>query len=247
MKLALIALTLALAAVATIGEPQYYPMYPNNYYSPYYFRSGESNPWIPQYLPQQRQKQPAASPLAPSGSSPFQPDPSDSRFLFQMLNPTGYTLTISTSTSTAIATAFTTCTTSTAALTTCTAGRRRRGLFYDESAASGRARRGLFYNDKEDDDIFVSEKAAEEKKTAIEEVANNESERSPRQAFFRTASDELVSSYKDEWDNMMVREGRFMQFAVATTTTTSTTTLTVALTAVCASTTSYNVCLPHNK
>ena len=155
MKLALLALTLALAAVATIGEPQYYPMYPNNYYSPYYFRSGESNPWIPQYLPQQRQKQPAASPLAPSGSSPFQPDPSDSRFLFQMLNPTGYTLTISTSTSTAIATAFTTCTTSTAALTTCTAGRRRRGLFYDESAASGRARRGLFYNDKEDDDIFV--------------------------------------------------------------------------------------------
>ena len=96
MKLALLALALLLAAVATIGEPQYYPMYPNNYYSPYYFRSGESNPWMPQHLPQQRQKQPAASPLAPSGS--FQPDPTDSRFLFQMMNPTGYTLTVSTST-----------------------------------------------------------------------------------------------------------------------------------------------------
>ena len=160
MKLTLLSLILVLAAVATIGEPQYYSMYPNNnYYShPYYFRSGESNPWIPQYLPQQlqqRQKQPVASQLVPSGSSSFQPDHSDGRFLFQLMNPTGYTLTISTSTSTAIATAFTTCTTSTAALTTCTAGRRRRGLFYDESAASGRARRGLFYNDKEDDEIFV--------------------------------------------------------------------------------------------
>jgi hypothetical protein len=149
---------LVLAAVATIGEPQYYPMYSNNNYHPYYFRSGaESNPWIPKYLPQQlqmRQKQPIASQLAPSASS-FQPDHSDGRFLFQLMNPSGYTLTISTSTSTAIATKFTTCTTSTAALTTCTAGRRRRGLFYDESEASGRARRGLFYNDKEDDEIFV--------------------------------------------------------------------------------------------
>jgi len=242
MKLALIALTLALAAVATIGEPQYYPMYPNNYYSPYYFRSGESNPWMPQHLPQQRQKQPAASPLAPSGS--FQPDPTDSRFLFQMMNPTGYTLTVSTSTSTAIATAFTTCTTSTAALITCSAGRRRRGLFYDESEAGGRARRGLFYNDSEDDNIYVS---SDEKKTAVEDATSKESERSSRQAFFRTASDELVSSYKDEWDHLMYREGRFLQIAIATTTTTSTTTLTRSLTAICASTTSFNVCLPHRK
>jgi hypothetical protein len=53
--------------------------------------------------------------------------------------------------------------------------------------------------------------SSEQKKTAVEEVAANESERSPRQAFFRAASDELVSSYKDEWDNLMFREGRFMQ------------------------------------
>jgi len=244
MKLALLALALLLAAVATIGEPQFYPMHPNNYYSPYYFRSGESNPWMPQYLPQQRQKQPAASPLASSGSPSFQPDPTDSRFLFQMMNPTGYTLTVSTSTSTLTSTVFTTCTTSTAALITCSAGRRRRGLFYDESEASGRARRGLFYNDSEDDNIYVSD----EKKTAVEaEAANNESERSSRQAFFRTASDELVSSYKDEWDHLMYREGRFLQIAIATTTTTSTTTLTRSLTAICASTTSFNVCLPHSK
>lgn len=61
-------------------------------------------------------------------------------------------------------------------------------------------------------DFFNSSQGAvEEKKTAVEEVAINQSERSPRQAFFRTASDELVSSYKDEWDNLMFREGRFMQ------------------------------------
>jgi hypothetical protein len=34
-------------------------------------------------------------------------------------------------------------------LTTCTIGRRRRGLFYDEAASQGRDRRGLFYNDEE--------------------------------------------------------------------------------------------------
>ena len=46
-------------------------------------------------------------------------------------------------------TSTTTCTTSSATLTTCTIGRRRRGLFYDEAASQGRDRRGLFYNDEE--------------------------------------------------------------------------------------------------
>lgn len=46
-------------------------------------------------------------------------------------------------------TSTTTCTTSSAALTTCTIGRRRRGLYYDEAASQGRNRRGLFYNDEE--------------------------------------------------------------------------------------------------
>jgi hypothetical protein len=38
-------------------------------------------------------------------------------------------------------------TTSTGTLTTCSAGRRRRGLFYDESQGTLRARKGLFYSD----------------------------------------------------------------------------------------------------
>ena len=166
MKLTLISLMLILATVAIYGEPQfYYPgNYPGNYYSNYFRSGGESNPWIPQYLPRQKQQQ---QPLAQSvessvatnpGSSAFQPDPSDGRFLFWQMASTGYTLTLSTSTATAISTVFTTCTTSTTALVTCTAGRRRRGLFYDESEATGRARRGLFYNEKEAeaaDDIFV--------------------------------------------------------------------------------------------
>jgi hypothetical protein len=45
----------------------------------------------------------------------------------------------------------TSCTTSTAAKTTCAIGRRRRGLFYDETSAKGRDRRGLFYTDEEVD------------------------------------------------------------------------------------------------
>jgi len=32
-------------------------------------------------------------------------------------------------------------------LTTCSAGRRRRGLFYDESQGTLRARKGLFFSD----------------------------------------------------------------------------------------------------
>jgi len=238
MKLTLVSLMLILATVATYGEPQFY--YPNYYLN--YFRSGgEPNPWIPQYLPQQRQKQPSLAPLAsPSvaSASSSQPDPSDGRFLFwQLANPSGYTLTLSTSTATAISTVFTTCTTSTATLTTCTAGRRRRGLFYDESESTGRARRGLFYNEKEADDIFVSQEGAIEEKSAVEEKGKG-SERNPR-----FVSDDVLSSYKEEWDNLMNREGRFLQIAIATTTTTSVTTLTVKLTAICASTTSYNVCV----
>jgi hypothetical protein len=58
---------------------------------------------------------------------------------------------VGTSTITSTVTTSTTCTTSTAALTTCTIGRRRRGLFYDEAQSSGRNRRGLFYNDEEID------------------------------------------------------------------------------------------------
>ena len=57
-------------------------------------------------------------------------------------------------------TSTTTCTTSTSSLALCTAGRRRRGLFYDEGQAEGRNRRGLFYNDDEvenkDGSVFIA-------------------------------------------------------------------------------------------
>ena len=66
---------------------------------------------------------------------------------------TTFTLITGTSTTTTTSTSVTTCTTSTSALSTCTNGRRRRGLFYDESSAQGKARRGLFYNDQETEDV----------------------------------------------------------------------------------------------
>ena len=62
---------------------------------------------------------------------------------------TTFTVLKTTTTTTSTFTTTTTCTTSTSALTTCTVGRRRRGLFYDEGANNGRNRRGLFYNDEE--------------------------------------------------------------------------------------------------
>jgi hypothetical protein len=63
---------------------------------------------------------------------------------------------VKTTTTTSTITTSTTCTTSTAALTTCTIGRRRRGLFYDEYAqSSGRYQRGLFYYD---DEVLVDDK-----------------------------------------------------------------------------------------
>ena len=50
-------------------------------------------------------------------------------------------------------------TTSADTLTTCSAGRRRRGLFYDED--SHRARRGLFFNeeDHKENNAFVASPA----------------------------------------------------------------------------------------
>lgn len=67
---------------------------------------------------------------------------------------------VATTTTTSTISTSTTCTTSTAALTTCTIGRRRRGLFYEEvQSVLGRQRRGLFYNDEEvenkDSSVFL--------------------------------------------------------------------------------------------
>ncbi len=60
-----------------------------------------------------------------------------------------FTVILSTVTSTTTIGTTTTCTTSAAALSACSVGRRRRGLFYDETDSHGVARRGLFFNDDE--------------------------------------------------------------------------------------------------
>jgi hypothetical protein len=60
-----------------------------------------------------------------------------------------FTIILSTVTSTATATTVTTCTTSAGALITCSAGRRRRGLLYEDAENDGRSRRGLFYDEDE--------------------------------------------------------------------------------------------------
>jgi hypothetical protein len=78
--------------------------------------------------------------------------PNQDRFLIASSSFSFTTFTVlkvtTTSTSTFIST--TTCTTSTAILSSCTTGRRRRGLFYDESKANSRHRRsGLFYHEEE--------------------------------------------------------------------------------------------------
>ena len=79
------------------------------------------------------------------------PPANDSRFLIYngSFSFTTFTVLKASTTITSTLTSTTTCTTSSATLTTCTIGRRRRGLFYDEAASQGRDRRGLFYNDEE--------------------------------------------------------------------------------------------------
>ncbi len=63
---------------------------------------------------------------------------------------TTFTLVKITTTTTSTYTSLTTCTTSTAILSSCTTGRRRRGLFHDDSKSESRHRRsGLFYNESE--------------------------------------------------------------------------------------------------
>jgi hypothetical protein len=64
-----------------------------------------------------------------------------------------FTVILSTVTTTTTIPTTTTCTTSSTAMSACSApaGRRRRGILYDESETEGRDRRGLFYNDEEDE------------------------------------------------------------------------------------------------
>jgi hypothetical protein len=74
------------------------------------------------------------------------------RFVFaaNSFSFTTFTVLKTTTTFTSTYTSKTTCTTSTALLNSCTTGRRRRGLFYDEFKSDSRHRRsGLFYHESE--------------------------------------------------------------------------------------------------
>lgn len=87
-------------------------------------------------------------------TEPSPAKPEDSRlFVYSGSGITFTTFTVikATTTRTSTLTSTTICTTSTAALSTCTVGGRRRGLFFDESASRAGARRGLFYDDAEVD------------------------------------------------------------------------------------------------
>lgn len=118
MRLLVVLLSSFLLLVS--AEPQYQP-YPSYHYPNQYFRSGLHFPG--------------------SIADPINGLPADDpRVLLYTL-----TLTLTTVTSSSTTTVTRTCTTSTAALSTCSAGRRRRGLFPN----SLRRRRGLFYDDSE--------------------------------------------------------------------------------------------------
>ncbi|XP_057367582.1 uncharacterized protein LOC130688602 [Daphnia carinata] len=144
---------------------------------------------------------------------------------------------VATTTTTSTVSTSTTCTTSTAALTTCTIGRRRRGLFYDEvQSAVGRQRRGLFYNDEQvenkDGTIFLP---SEKKSSSADPVA------------------EVVPADKSSATVPLVIESGFaapaggpvrflLSFAQSTVTSYTTTTTTTSLTAFCSSTTGWPLC-----
>jgi hypothetical protein len=65
---------------------------------------------------------------------------------------TTFTLIKSRTTVSSTITLTTTCTTSTATLLTCTTGRRRRGVFYDEAETNSRHRRAALFYKEEDID-----------------------------------------------------------------------------------------------
>jgi hypothetical protein len=103
----------------------------------------------------------ALAAISAYAKSPVAPAAQPERFLLSAgtFSFTTFTVIKYSTTITATFTSTTSCTTSSAALTTCTIGRRRRGLFYDDAAAQGRDRRGLFYDDEEvdskDDTVFL--------------------------------------------------------------------------------------------
>lgn len=134
----------AFAFVAVYGEPQHYYFSPS-YLSHYVYPA-------PIYANQQSDSSPQLPADYFRAAAPYQQEiPStlgDPRIFFSLLGGGNlFTLTYSTTTTTKTSVITAYCTTSTAALSTCTAGRRRRGIFYDEDPI--RERRGLFHNDED--------------------------------------------------------------------------------------------------
>ncbi|XP_057370972.1 uncharacterized protein LOC130691945 [Daphnia carinata] len=151
-----------------------------------------------------------------------------------------FTVILSTVTSTTTIGSTTTCTTSTAALNTCSAGRRRRGLFYDEAENQGRARRGLFYNDDEPEAISAPVKRAAEPAEPASKVTTDESKSVPL----------VVQSGFSLPEGFVTPSGtpRFkLAYGTSTITTTATSVSTRSLTATCASTTSFSLCATSGK
>ncbi|XP_046642708.1 uncharacterized protein LOC124327753 [Daphnia pulicaria] len=153
---------------------------------------------------------------------------------------TTFTLIKSTSIFTSTTIVTTTCTTSTSILATCTTGRRRRGLFYDESADQFRHRRaGLFYNDEnvENKDGTAFLPVDEKLKTdsnPIDEVLS------------KSVSEPIVIPLEIQ-PGFSVPDGaernRFLlSFGIATRTSLVFSTSTVSLTAICLSTTGFPLC-----
>jgi hypothetical protein len=151
---------------------------------------------------------------------------------------TTFTLITGTSTSTTTFTSTTTCTTSTTALSICTAGRRRRGLFYDEGESKGKVRRGLFYNDNdaENDDGSIFLASPENREAKAEKPAPLE--KAPESPLVIGLEVQSGFTLPDG-----VKDNRWgLAFGQTTTTTTTTTTSTSTLTATCSSTTAFPTC-----
>ncbi|XP_057370963.1 uncharacterized protein LOC130691936 [Daphnia carinata] len=164
----------------------------------------------------------------PESSYAIQPR-AEGRFIFKTV-----TLSLQTSTITATTTTVTTCTTSTAGLSVCTAsGRRRRGLHLSGKKEG----RGLFYNENEEDNengnVFLPLP-----KVDVQPIQQEvESAREVRESI------EPIPYVVQPGFEAPARQNRLL-FTFTTTTITSTTTVTsiASLTAICISTTGFQVC-----
>ncbi|KAI9564017.1 hypothetical protein GHT06_007755 [Daphnia sinensis] len=169
----------------------------------------------------------AASDVAPKSDK--------DRFLIatNSLSFTTFTVLKVTTTTTSTFTSTTTCTTSSAALTTCTIGRRRRGLFYDEAASQGRNRRGLFYNDEEVKDGSAFLPTDKKSSNPVAEVVNTRADE----------SSVIPLEIEAGFNLPAVGPNRFLlSFGTSTVTSLVLTTSTISLTAFCSSTTGFALC-----